>query len=398
MSNPNKILYVHHGSGKAGASTSLLFALQGLDQKRFLPVVACGYNESMAKSFFESHGFPPVDVPVARFSHTAGWWSLFKPYGFAKTMEWLLVKHPRSKRALRSILKRSKPDIVHLNSLTLAPLMPMIKRHGIPVVLHVREPVASGTLGLRRMWLRYLARNYASHVIYICKDNRDRLTGPMPHATVMYNPIPFDKFDKSLVGNACREKLGIAENVQVLFFPGGSSFGIKGIFPFLEALSIVHTQKQDVVALVSGIDTTPHPRNKERPRIEDAIKALNLECTIHRLPFTYDVEEYYAASDIIIAPFIKPHFSRAVIEAGAMMKPVLGSRIGGIEEVLTDGENGFLVEPGNAKDLAEKILLLCRNKPLAEQLANKGYIQAKTLCDAKEYVTRLMTLYTHLMA
>ena len=393
MNRPRKILYIHHGSGKAGGANSLLRMIQHLDTTRFHSIVACGYSEPGAREFFEKSGFQPIDMPMARFVHFAKWWPLYSPRGIFGMVKWLLVKQPRSLFRLRNILKQTQPDIVHLNSLTVAPLIPMIKRHNIPVLLHVREPVASGTLGVRRLWLRHLARQ-ADHVIYICEDNRDRLTGPMPNASVLYDPIPFDKFDKSLNGHPIRLELGIAEKSKVLFFPGGSSLVLKGIFPFLEALAYVREHNDNIIAIIPGIDTLAHSRRTRNPHsINATIAKLKIENNIVRAPFTSAVEKYYAASDIVVVPFVKPHFSLGVLEAGAMAKPVVGSDIGGINEVLTEGRNGLLACPGDAKDLSEKIVALLSNPDKASALGKAGYKISYDNYRSAQYPITVMNIY-----
>lgn len=397
MNRPRKILYIHHGSGKAGGANSLLRMIQHLDAQRFHSIVACGYREPGAKEFFEKSGFQPVDMPMARFVHFAKWWPLYSPRGIFGMFRWMLVKQPRSLFRLRDILKQTRPDIVHLNSLTVAPLIPMIKRHNIPVLLHVREPVASGTVGVRRLWLRHLARQ-ADHVIYICEDNRDRLTGPMPNASVLYDPIPFDKFDKSLDGQAIRRELGISEKSKVLFFPGGSSLVLKGIFPFLEALAYVREHNDNILAIIPGIDTLAPSRRTGNPHPLNAIiSKLKLETVIRRVPFSTAVEKYYAACDIVVVPFVKPHFSLGVLEAGAMAKPVVGSDIGGINEVLKEGRNGLLTCPGDAKDLFEKIVALLSNPDKASALGKAGHKISYDNYRSVQYPINVMNIYEALL-
>jgi glycosyltransferase involved in cell wall biosynthesis len=123
------------------------------------------------------------------------------------------------------------------------------------------------------------------------------------------------------------------------------------------------------------------------------IQELKLENCIFRFPFVNEVEKYYAAADVIVAPFVIQHFSLAVIEAGAMKKPVIGSRIGGIEEMIEDGKNGFLVQPNDENDMAEKILNLFDHPKLASEMGKKGYYQALELCSADTYALKVMTLY-----
>jgi len=397
VNNPIRILYIHHGSGSGGAPNALLSLLHNLDRNQVAPIVACGFSEPTAKDFFENQGFAPVDIPAARFSHVASWWPLYKPRGVAKALEWLIIKHPRSLYELKKTLWQTKPDIVHLNSLTIAPLAPMIRRMGIPVVLHVREPVAEGTFGIRRLWLRHLARNYASHVIYICKDNQDRLTGPMPHASVIHDPIPFSKFDHNIDRDTTKRELGISPASKVLFFPGGSSLRIKGIFPFLQALAIVIKQHPGACAVIPGIDLPMKSHNQERKDIEEMISQLQLNTHIVRVPFSTTVERYYAAADVVLAPFIRPHASLAVLEAGAMKKPVIGSKVGGIEEVLIDGITGLFCKPGDSGHLAAMISALLSDPEKAQALGSAAYDYVKKCFDIQLCANSVLSVYESLI-
>ena len=65
-------------------------------------------------------------------------------------------------------------------------------------------------------------------------------------------------------------------------------------------------------------------------------------------------------------------------EAMAASKPVIASDIEGVNEIIINGQNGFLVPPANASALAEKINLVLSDKPLAKSISAKG----------KEHVTR----------
>ena len=60
------------------------------------------------------------------------------------------------------------------------------------------------------------------------------------------------------------------------------------------------------------------------------------------------------------------------MEAMALGKPVVGSNVGGIPDLIKDGYNGFLTEPKNSNDLYEKMMLLLRDKDLAIQIGKRG--------------------------
>ena len=396
MDRPAKVLYVHHGGGAGGAANSLLYLLQNLDLSRFEPQVACNFHAARAQEFFSEHGFTPVDLPVAPFVHTMKTWHLTTPRGIAKFTQWLIIRHPRARTAFYRLLMETKPDIVHLNGLSILPLAPLAKRLGIRVVQHVRESVNEGHFGVRKRWLISLAQRSTDHIIYICVDNQERLTGKGAKSSVIYNPIEFKKFSVRS-GRTARHKLGIPADHHVIFFPGGSFFDIKGIVPFLHALAITRESYPNTCAIVPGLDGPPHPRDNIRRQIEQIIASCDLQSAVLRLPFSTAVEDYFAACDVVVAPFIHPHFSRAVIEAGAMARPVVGSRIGGIEEVLEDSKVGLLVSPNDATDLANKLCFLIENRDQAVAMGQAGYQVAREKFDAVHHAQAVMQVYDHVL-
>jgi glycosyltransferase involved in cell wall biosynthesis len=82
---------------------------------------------------------------------------------------------------------------------------------------------------------------------------------------------------------------------------------------------------------------------------------------------------YYALADIVaLASYANETFSIAAAEAMACERPVVGSRFGGIPEVIADGETGLLADPENASDLADKIGRLLDAPTLREQFGQCG--------------------------
>jgi glycosyltransferase involved in cell wall biosynthesis len=60
------------------------------------------------------------------------------------------------------------------------------------------------------------------------------------------------------------------------------------------------------------------------------------------------------------------------MEAAALRKPVLGSRVGGIPDLVKDGQNGFLFEKGDSNELAKKLKALLSDKNLAVEMGQRG--------------------------
>ena len=86
------------------------------------------------------------------------------------------------------------------------------------------------------------------------------------------------------------------------------------------------------------------------------------------------VVEYLNMIDIFIVPSISSSetFGVAAIEASSCSIPVIASNIGGLPEVVIDGKTGYLVPPGDAESIAEKIIKLIEEPSLRQRLGKGG--------------------------
>jgi glycosyltransferase involved in cell wall biosynthesis len=84
----------------------------------------------------------------------------------------------------------------------------------------------------------------------------------------------------------------------------------------------------------------------------------------------------------------------SVIESFAMGKPVIGSRIGGITEIIDDGVNGYLFESGNAEDLQSKLeLMIEKPAPEIEEMGRNARKKVEQEYNPELHYERLMGLY-----
>jgi len=84
-------------------------------------------------------------------------------------------------------------------------------------------------------------------------------------------------------------------------------------------------------------------------------------------------------------------------EAGLAELPVIASNVGGIPEIIKDGENGILVPPGDCERLEQSILTMMRNKELRMRLAESGYETAKDRFAIQKVVEKTENLYMELI-
>lgn len=94
----------------------------------------------------------------------------------------------------------------------------------------------------------------------------------------------------------------------------------------------------------------------------------------------------------LVVPSISEGLPRVILEAMALGKPVVASNVGGIPELVKDGETGFLVEPKNSGQLAEKLRILLSDKNLAVAMGRRGRELVKDKFSNEKYIENYLTM------
>jgi len=129
-----------------------------------------------------------------------------------------------------------------------------------------------------------------------------------------------------------------------------------------------------------------------RAKIEN-IQSKNL--FNHKITFLghcHDIRKYLAIADIAVIPSFYEGFGIAVIEAMAAGLPVIASDVGGIPEIITDGENGILFPVGNSTELAEKTFDIMSNPEKAKNISEAAQKRAEYFSE-KSILQRYFNLY-----
>jgi len=102
------------------------------------------------------------------------------------------------------------------------------------------------------------------------------------------------------------------------------------------------------------------------------VEQLDLGDRFFFLGFRHDIPDILGDLDVFVLPSISEGFPLVVLEAMAAGKPVVATRSGGPDEMIRDGQDGFLVPPADAEALAAKICLLLEQPEWAATLAQEG--------------------------
>jgi len=145
----------------------------------------------------------------------------------------------------------------------------------------------------------------------------------------------------------------------------------KGHIYFWEMASLIHKKMKDVNFVVAGAPGN-HGEELFKERLEVMARKINLSQNLFFAGFIKDIPMFLSQIDILILPSTNEGAPVIVQEAGASGKPIVASSVGGVSELLRDGETGFLVPPRDAEALAEKTLLLLSDPVLARKMGERG--------------------------
>jgi glycosyltransferase involved in cell wall biosynthesis len=134
----------------------------------------------------------------------------------------------------------------------------------------------------------------------------------------------------------------------------------------------------------------------EQLKSKIASSNISKNVTFHGTIPHRDIVEYYQAADLFVLPSFCEAFGMGFVEAMAAQVPVIGTKVGGIPEILDNGEAGVLVESGNSKDLASAIIALIGNESLRQKMITRGKerVEEFTWDNA---VRNLEFLYAHIL-
>ena len=115
--------------------------------------------------------------------------------------------------------------------------------------------------------------------------------------------------------------------------------------------------------------------NGETERLKSTIKNFGIEEMVEFIGWvsTEKKEKYLQESDVFILPSFNEGLPISVLEAMSYHLPILSTSVGGIPEIVEDGKNGILIEPGNKKELIEAIKLMIGNADFRNSAANISY-------------------------
>ncbi len=209
---------------------------------------------------------------------------------------------------------------------------------------------------------------------------------------VIYNGVDIERFKPRPNRDELRKEFGLKKEKVVLFV--GRLYHRKGLETLLESVPPVLKEFNNVKFVISGTGF----KQKEES-LKNLAKQLGIEDHVKFLGYVPDdkLPLLYSASDIFVLPAIYENFPFAILEAQSTALPVISTKVGGIPEFLVDTENGFLIDPGDTKQLTQKVLALLQSPELAKQMGDHGRKLIEEKLDWRIITGQVIDLYHQLL-
>lgn len=324
-----------------------------------------------------------------------------------------------ARRNIEQLIEDVKPDIAHLHNIAhhISPsILPVIKKHDIPIVmtLHDYKMLCPNTsfLSKGKVCEKCKIHRYYNVVLYRCKQ--DSISASVMaglemyvhkllqiyerHVDVFISPSEFlkDKLHEYGIENSTIHLPNFinSEEFEPRYAPGNYCFyfgrlaGEKGVRTLLEAMT--HNKPYPLHIAGSGPDEA---------YLKDYVKENNLS--------TVTFLGYLAREDLI--PQIQQstftlfpsegyeNYPMTILESFACGKPVIGSDIGAIPELIKDGWNGLLFQPGDSRKLAEKIQWMFDNPQKVVTMGKNGRQQIENANEPDRHYRHTMAIYSRLV-
>jgi glycosyltransferase involved in cell wall biosynthesis len=280
---------------------------------------------------------------------------------------------------LARLIRRERPDILHTHTAkagTVGRVAALLAgRHRPPIVVHTfHGHVLRGYFGpLRSTVFRLLERWLAGHttaLIAVSPQVRDDL--------VALHVAPPERFVVIRLGIELGERVagardGRVESRRYLGIPPdrfavgwiGRMTAVKRTDDVLVAFKRLREDGVDAVLCMVG-------DGPDRPQLEQRAHELGIVRDTLFLGYQEEVAQFYAAFDALVLPSSNEGTPVSAIEALAAGRPVVATRVGGVPDVVEEGKDGFLVEPGATEELADRLAQLAADPELRGRMGRAG--------------------------
>ena len=267
--------------------------------------------------------------------------------------------NPLAIKRLARLVRQERPDILHLHeygAYTIGRLVGGL--YGIPTVMHAHVSIDYPAPVYLR-WISRLQRNLTSLAVAVSESSEQfaiRVLGLRSDHVVIIRPgIDLRKTPELSESQHSDElkRLGFTEDSQVIGTVGRLDV-LKGQRFLIEAMKEIIRTCPSAVCIFGG-------EGDERGKLEHKAAELGISDRVYFTGYSNEVQRWMVFVDVHVVPSLSEGAGLTAVEAMASGVPQVVSRVGGLAEIIRDGETGYLVPHGDTNALAEKVSHLLRH-------------------------------------
>lgn len=380
----DRIKVLHVCTISLTARTFIASLAHYLDNRTFEVTIACSDDRQAesgsAMEEMRQAGFRMKDMPIPRTIRPfADAWVTLKLYRFMRAEGFVIVHTQTSKAGFvgrcAAWLARV-PVVIHT-------------AHAFPFHPYLRPWVLRLYVTLER-WAARLSDLIMVDTEAIRTEGLRYRIAPTDKIVTVNMGIDLNRFSPERVNGATtRCQWGINPDEQVV----GTVARLvpdKGLDCFLDAAARVAGRHPRTRFLIVG-------GGPLQPALEQRARDLGIANRVIFTGVRSDIPEHLAAMDLFVLPTLREGFGVVFAEAMAMGKVVVGSDIGPVREVVTDGETGLLFPPDNTDGFAKAIVSLLADEPRRRMMGAAGRRRVEQCFDERKMFERTETEYRRLL-
>ena len=203
----------------------------------------------------------------------------------------------------------------------------------------------------------------------------------------LYNGMDFEKplaeysrqsFSSSY--NLNLDKNDIVVGIAARLYP------VKGLDTLIKAAEIVVKHNPSVKFLIGG-------DGEDKEHLQKMTESHGISSNVYFLGWLEDPYELMSNVDISVLTSISESFPYSILEGARFKKATVSSRVGGIPDLIENGKNGYLFEPGDYKKLANQLLDLAGNPDKRKSMGEKIHVKASTQFSLKSMCSNQLEIY-----
>ena len=367
-----------------GAQETVIETCAGIDQKRFATQIIAGPQtgpEGELITEVQKQGIPLTIIPEI-------------------VREVNPVKDLIATFKLVNIFRREQPHIVHTHSSKTGIIGRWAARIArVPVIVHTvhgwaHHPYQKAFIRGMYIFLERIAAPFTDRLIAVSTLNvekglKDHI-GTRDRYTVIHSCINIEQFSRTFTDSAFLKKnLGLNGSGPVVGTVSRLSKQ-KNPLDFVRMAALVKKQIPEAQFLFVGDGPL-------RSETEALIRELNLQKDMVLAGLRKDVPELLCCMDIFTLTSLWEGLPRVIPQAMVAGLPVVANNIDGNAEIIQNGSNGFLVPPGDATGMADRVVQLLKDQKLKQEISAKGHETALQEFSLQDMVRKIEELYEELL-